>query len=141
MSRRPVPFLMLALLLFGCQNSETGDPAATAQASAPPLDTSAAIVTINDTVITEKEVDHFISQLERPIHPDPKIQRKIVLDEMVKRVLLAQFAQNAKLDELIDVYLALKRQRETILVAAARRAILLSFARTPECWRQPPSRW
>lgn len=98
------------LLLAGC-----GKPA---------TDDSKVLATVNGEPITEKEYTDFVSHLPGPVHPDKTKEKEMVLDEMSKRILLAQWAADQKLDKDPDVAIALKRQRENLLVNAATRKIL-----------------
>jgi len=112
-------------------NTQTTAPAATPAtppaAKAEPekvIDTSKVLIHVNDDAVTLKALEHFMAQLGRPIHPDPDRAKDLALTEMVKRLLLAQYAKDNHLDEELDVYLTLQRQEEQVLIAAARRAIL-----------------
>ncbi len=102
------------LLISGCEKSP---------------DTSTVLATVNGEPITEKNYDHFLSRLKGPIHPDKEKEKEIVLEELTKQMLLAQYALDNKLDQKLDVYLTLQRQREAVLVSAAQRKI---FKEAPE---------
>ncbi|MCG6873135.1 MAG: peptidylprolyl isomerase, partial [Gammaproteobacteria bacterium] len=133
--------VLAATLLGACNNEQAQSPAkpasndaATTAANPAPspkpadpqsvIDTSKVLINVNDKAVTQKALEHFMAQLGRPIHPDPDRAKDLALNEMVKRLLLAQYARDKKLDEELDVYLTLQRQDEQVLIAAARRDIL-----------------
>lgn len=91
--------------------------------SAPVVDTTKAIVTVNDEAITEGEIDHFL-KFNRPPIKDNERAKELALDTMIGRALLSQYAVDSALDQEVDVHLMLARQREEVLIAAARRHIL-----------------
>jgi len=133
-SRKFLLGLALALAVSACQpNSNNAAPATVAApaqpaASAAPavesVDPSPALLIVDGKPITEAAVQHFLAQLGRPPHPDPERARQIVVDELVKRALMAKYALDHKLDQDINVYLTLQRSREQVLMSAARQDFL-----------------
>jgi len=124
-----------ALALAACQPNTDGTaaapakPAAATPAAAPApaaaaIDTSPALLIVNGQPITEAAVENFLAQLGRPPHPDPDRARQIVIDELVKRMLMAQYAVDHKLDRNPNVYLAIQRNREQVLLSATRQEFL-----------------
>lgn len=91
-----------------------------------PADDSAVLATVNGENITEKDYQHYLQLRQTRQEPiaDKDKERKIVLDEMVDRVLLSQRAVEQKLDQDPEVYYLLKRLRENVLVQAAIRNML-----------------
>jgi len=116
------PLAACVLLLAACSKSP---------------DESAAVVTINGTAITEKDLEDYVRtrRIENPMLLDAARERAIALDEMVHRTLLTQRAIDNKVDRELDVYLQLKRQRETILARAALRQLLRDRPITDEAVR------
>lgn len=85
-----------------------------------PADDSKVLVTVNGEAITEKDYENYLQlrhQNQPPI-PDKARERKVVLEEMVNRLLLAQGATEQKLDQEPDVFFQIKRFRENILARA-----------------------
>jgi len=122
MSRKAaIPAASIALLALlavsGCDSGGKG-------ASEDPVDTSAVLATVNGEPITQAAVDNLIAQLPRPVHSDPEKARQLIMEELIRRKVLAQYATEWRLDRKLDVHLTLERQREAVLVGAARRQIL-----------------
>lgn len=91
-----------------------------------PADDSAVLATVNGEKITEKDYQHYLQLRQTRQEPiaDKDKERKVVLDEMVDRVLLSQRAVDQKLEQDPEVYYLLKRLRENVLVQAAIRNML-----------------
>lgn len=89
-------------------------------------DDSKVLATINREAITEKDYEHYLQLRQARQEPiaDKDKERKIVLDEMIDRVLLTQRAVEQKLENDPEVYYLLKRLRENVLVQAAIRNML-----------------
>jgi peptidyl-prolyl cis-trans isomerase C len=104
--------LLAGLLLAGC--------------GAKSPDDSKVLARVDGAVITEKDYEDYLRarQMQQPPIPDPKKEREVVLDEMVNRVLLVNAAVDHKVDQQLDVYLQLKRQRENVLARAMLRKYL-----------------
>ena len=114
-TRTPLLVLFMAALLgvAACQKQQ-------------PADDSAVLATVNGENITEKDYQHYLQLRQTRQEPiaDKEKERKVVLDEMVDRVLLSQRAVEQKLDQDPEVYYLLKRLRENVLVQAAIRNML-----------------
>lgn len=104
--------IAMAVGLAACQNQ--------------PADDSAVLATVNGEKITEKDYQHYLQLRQTRQEPiaDKEKERKVVLDEMVDRVLLSQRAVEQKLEQDPEVYYLLKRLRENVLVQAAIRNML-----------------
>ena len=89
-------------------------------------DDSKVLATVNDEAITEKDYLDYLKlrQTQQAPIPDKDKEKKVVLDEMVNRVLLVQNAVKSKVDEEADVYFQIKRQRENVLARAMVRKFL-----------------
>lgn len=89
-------------------------------------DDSKVLATVNGEAITEKDYEDYLRarQMQQPPIPDKDKERKVVLDEMVNRVLLVQSAVDHKVDQEADVYFQIKRQRENVLARAMLRQYL-----------------
>jgi len=108
------PILLLATLLAVSACGKKGP------------DDSKVLATVNGEAITEKDYEDYLRarQLQQPPIPDKDKEKKVVLDEMVNRVLLVQSAMEHKVDQDLDVYFQIKRQRENILARAMLRQYL-----------------
>jgi peptidyl-prolyl cis-trans isomerase C len=90
-------------------------------------DNGKVIATVNGEAITELEYNNYVAarQGEHGPFPNQEMERKVVLDEITTRMLLAQAATDQKADQEPDVFLQLKLQRENLLA----RAILRKYIR------------
>ncbi len=104
-----------AALLAGCQHHVT-------------IDKSTTLATVNGERITERDYRDYIRarELQEPSLPDNPQARRVVLNELINRVLLAQAARKAGLERTAAVHVALKEDRENILA----RALLKRFLAT-----------
>ncbi len=89
-------------------------------------DDSKVLASVNGESITEKDYEDYLRarQAQQPPIPDKEKEKKVVLDEMVNRVLLVQSAVDQKVDQELDVYFQIKRQRENVLARAMLRKYL-----------------
>jgi len=89
-------------------------------------DDSKVLASVNGESITEKDYEDYLRarQAQQPPIPDKDKEKQVVLDEMVNRVLLVQSAVDKKLDQELDVYFQIKRQRENVLARAMLRKYL-----------------
>jgi peptidyl-prolyl cis-trans isomerase C len=89
-------------------------------------DDSKVLASVNGESITEKDYEDYLRarQAQQPPIPDKEKEKKVVLDEMVNRVLLVQSAIDQKVDQELDVYFQIKRQRENVLARAMLRKYL-----------------
>ena len=113
--RRPlilVLMLSLGLMLGACTKKGPDD--------------SKVLASVNSESITEKDYEDYLRarQTQQPPIPDKDKERKVVLDEMINRVLLVQNAAEHKVDHELDVYFQIKRQRENVLARAMLRKYL-----------------
>ncbi len=89
-------------------------------------DDSKVLASVNGESITEKDYEDYLRarQAQQPPIPDKDKEKKVVLDEMVNRVLLVHSAIDQKVDQELDVYFQIKRQRENVLARAMLRKYL-----------------
>lgn len=108
-----IALLGLGLLVTACEGKKGGDD-------------SKVLATVNGEAITEKDYQDYLKlrQTQQAPISDKEKEKKVVLDEMVNRVLLVQNAVTNKLDEEPDVYFQIKRQRENVLARAMVRKYL-----------------
>lgn len=108
-----IALLGLGLLVTACDSKKGGDD-------------SKVLATVNGEAITEKDYQDYLKlrQTQQAPISDKEKEKKVVLDEMVNRVLLVQNAVTNKLDEEPDVYFQIKRQRENVLARAMVRKYL-----------------
>lgn len=114
-ARRPFFILLLlslGLMLGACAKKSPDD--------------SKVLASVNGEAITEKDYEDYLRarQTQQPPIPEKEKERKVVLDEMVNRVLLVQSAAEHKVDHELDVYFQIKRQRENVLARAMLRKYL-----------------
>ncbi len=104
----------LGLLVTACEGGKKG------------ADDSKVLATVSDEAITEKDYQDYLKlrQTQQAPIPDKDKEKKVVLDEMINRVLLVQNAVKNKVDEEPDVYFQIKRQRENVLARAMIRKFL-----------------
>jgi peptidyl-prolyl cis-trans isomerase C len=112
--------IVAAFAVTGCDRPESN------VARDAPIDNSAVLATVNGEPITQEAVDHLIAQIQRPVHSDPEKARELIVEELIRRKILADYAAERELDRELDVHLSLERQREAVLVGAARRQIVES---------------
>lgn len=89
-------------------------------------DASKVIASVNGQNITEGDYQSYLQLRQQQVGPipDKDKERKIVLDEMVEKSLLAQKAINDKIDQDPEVSALIKHVREEILVQAVKRKLL-----------------
>lgn len=111
------PFFMLLLLSLGL---------ALGACNQKRPDESKVLATVNGEAITESDYEDYLRarQTQQAPIPDKEKERKVVLDEMINRVLLVQSAVDHKVDREPDVYFQIKRQRENVLARAMLRKYL-----------------
>jgi peptidyl-prolyl cis-trans isomerase C len=114
------PALLAALLIAGCGKSFKDD--------------SKVLASVNGEDITEKDYENYLqlrTGQQGPIADKDK-EKKIVLDEMVDRILLAQQGAALGLDQSPEVYFRLKRVRENLLAQEMIRHTLKDVKFTDE---------
>lgn len=89
-------------------------------------DDSKELASVNGESITEKDYEDYLRarQAQQPPIPDKDKEKQVVLDEMINRVLLVHNAMEQKVDQELDVYFQIKRQRENVLARAMLRKFL-----------------
>lgn len=104
--------LVLGLLASACERK--------------PADNSKVLATVNDEVITENVYQHYLSLRQSRQGPiaNKKKEKEIVLNELIDRILLSQYALDNKIDQDPEVYMLIKRVRENILVQTMIRKVL-----------------
>ena len=81
------------------------------------VDDSKVLATVGAEAITEKDYENYLQlrhSQQGPI-PDQERERKVVLDELIDRVLLTQHGAALGLEQTPDVHFRLKRVRENVL--------------------------
>jgi peptidyl-prolyl cis-trans isomerase C len=115
---------LLALTAAGCQQR--------------PADDGKVLAVVNGESITERDLDHYLQLRRNQREPvtDPEKEKQLALEELIERILLAQHAVAAKLDQEPDVRFTLRHVRESILAQAAIRQALRDQAVTDEELKQ-----
>jgi len=85
-----------------------------------PVDDSKVLAVVNGEAITEKNYENYMQLRRARSAPaaDKEEEKKIVLNELIDRVLMTQHAAQNKLDQDLDVHYRMKRVQENILVQA-----------------------
>ncbi|GAB4509777.1 MAG: peptidylprolyl isomerase [Sulfuricaulis sp.] len=84
------------------------------------------IATINGEKIMQSDYQNYLQLRQQQVGPipDKDKEKKVVLDEMIEKMLLAQHAVSTKLEKDPEVNSLMKRVREEILVQAVKRKLL-----------------
>ena len=84
------------------------------------------IATINGEKIMQSDYQNYLQLRQQQVGPipDKDKEKKVVLDEMIEKTLLAQHAVSNKLDQEPEVSSLMKRVREEILGQAVKRKLL-----------------
>lgn len=104
----------------------------------PAADDGKVLAVVNGERITEKDLEHYLQLRRNQREPvaDPQKEKQLALEELIERILLAQHAVAAKLDQEPDVRFTLRHVRESILAQAAIRQALREETITDEQLRQ-----
>ncbi len=117
-----VIFLAAAgLLVAGC-DKKPADEVGKEAAKEP----DKAIATVDGEKIMQSDYQNYLQLRQQQVGPipDKDKEKKIVMDEMIEKMLLAQYAASSKLDQDPEVSSLMKRVREEILVQAVKRKLL-----------------
>lgn len=89
-------------------------------------DTGKTLATVNGERITERDYENYLRLRQTQQEPivDKEKEKQVVLNEMIDRIVLSQYALDHKLDQEPENYLLMKRVRENILVQATIRNVL-----------------
>ena len=81
------------------------------------------VATINGEKIMQSDYQNYLQLRQQQVGPiaDKDKEKKVVLDEMIEKTLLAQHAVSNKLDQDPEVSSLMKRVREEILAQAVKR--------------------
>jgi peptidyl-prolyl cis-trans isomerase C len=109
----------LGLLAAGCDKKP-------AEQTAAGTDAGKIAASVNGQNITETDYENYLRIRQQQMGPlaDKDKEKKIVLDEMIDKLLLAQYAVKNKLDQDPEVAALIKRVREEILAQAVKRKLL-----------------
>jgi peptidyl-prolyl cis-trans isomerase C len=109
------------LLAAGC-DKKPGDQAK--QEEAKPA--AKVVATVNGDNILDSDYQSYLQIRQQQVGPieDKDKEKKIVLDEMIDKMLLAQYAVSNKIDQEPEVRSLMKRVREEILAQAVKRNLL-----------------
>jgi len=109
----------LSLLAAGCDKKPAGQTGADA-------DSGKVVASVNGQNITESDYENYLRIRQQQVGPiaDKDKEKQIVLDEMIDKALLAQYAAKNKLDQDPEVAALIKRVHEEILAQAVKRKLL-----------------
>jgi peptidyl-prolyl cis-trans isomerase C len=84
------------------------------------------LAVVNGQAITESDLEHYLPlrRANREPPADPAQERRMALEELIDRALLAQYAESAGLDKDPEVRFTLEHVRTSILAQAAIRKAL-----------------
>lgn len=84
------------------------------------------IASVNGEKLLESDYQNYLQLRQQQLGPlpDKEKERKVVMDEMIEKLLLAQHAVDQKLDREPEVSSLMKRVREEILAQAVKRKLL-----------------
>lgn len=115
--------LLAAVGLFaaGCDKKPAGEAGKEAA-----KDADKVFATVNGEKIMGADYQNYLQLRQQQVGPlpDKDKEKKIVLDEMIEKMLLAQHAVSTKLDQEPEVNGLMKRVREEILAQAVKRKLL-----------------
>lgn len=89
-------------------------------------DADKVFATVNGDKIMGADYQNYLQLRQQQVGPlpDKDKEKQVVLDEMIEKMLLAQYAADSKLDKDPEVSSLMKRVREEILVQAVKRKLL-----------------
>ena len=89
-------------------------------------DSAKVIASVNGENLLESDYQNYLQLRQQQVGPisDKDKERKVVMDEMIEKMLLAKHAVASKLDQDPEVSGLMKRVREEILVQAVKRRLL-----------------
>ncbi len=107
-----VPVAAVLLFVAGCGKQAAED--------------GKALAMVNGQAITENDLENYLQlrRSQREPMADKAQERRIALEELIDRALLAQHAVDAKLDQEPEVRFTLEHVRQSILAQAAIRKLL-----------------
>ncbi len=119
-----LPLLLTAALLGGCGKKFSDD--------------SKVLTSVNGENITEKDYDNYLQLRQSQQGPiaDKDKERKVVLDELVDRVLLAQHGAELGFEKNPEVHFRLKRVRENVLAQEVVRNTIKDAPITDEAMKK-----
>jgi peptidyl-prolyl cis-trans isomerase C len=99
---------------------------ATAACEKKLADDSKVLAKVNGEAVTEKDYQNYLQLRQSQQEPiaDKERERKVVLDELIDRVLLSQHASATGMEQDPEVYFVLKRVRENVLAQSVVRKTL-----------------
>jgi hypothetical protein len=111
---------LITALAAGCERkaAETIEPGAEA---VPKI-----VATVNEQAITESEYEAYRAlrmQQQGPIE-DKNEERRVILDEMIAKALVTQYAQSTRLDQDPVVAVLLREARDNVLAQAVRQQVM-----------------
>lgn len=108
-------------LLAACGQQDTGPATGKTIDAAPTV-----IATVNDQAITGPEYEAYrvLREQQQGAIPDKVEERRLVLDDMIAKALVAQYAQSAGLDQDPVVAALLREARDNVLAQTVRQKLL-----------------
>ena len=119
-------FLIVFLAAFGLLATSCDKKPAEQTKPAETKEASKIIATVNGDNITQSDYENYLQLRQQQLGPiaDKDKEKKIVLDEMIEKMLLSQYAIDNKIDQDPEVSALIKRVREEILAQAVKRKLL-----------------
>ena len=111
--------LLLAGLLVGCNSDETTTQNNTIVDQPSPV--SPVLVTVNDSPITERELEHAINRTlgeSAVLVSDPSVTRKVLDSLVASRAMAMEQELRLSAEQLADIETSVRAYREEVLVRA-----------------------
>lgn len=117
--------LLISLMLAGC-NMPPAEEAVVEEEAPQITDTSTVLVTVNGFPITDQQYEVFVRSIsnEVPLEDIDPSKKEQIINEMVDRVLLQEYASKWGLDKEMRLAIALDLQRQLLLALAAKKNML-----------------
>ena len=111
--------LGLSTLLAGCDQMPAGNGNASTTAAAPAInDTSAVVVTVNGTPITEAVIELYQEQMQSR-RPGAAADRNTIIEEVINLELANQNGVKTGIDKDARMQLQMEQQRRAVIATAA----------------------
>ncbi|GMR06122.1 MAG: peptidylprolyl isomerase [Gammaproteobacteria bacterium] len=117
--------LLLPLLVAGC-DIPSAEQTGTEKKIPLVSDTSKVLATVNGSPVTDQQYEVFVRSInnEVPLEDIDPAKKERIINEMVDRQLLQQYAIKWGLDKEVRLAIALEQQRQLLLALAAKKNIL-----------------
>lgn len=118
--------LLLPLLLTGCNMPSAEQQTVTEDKSPIISDTSKLLATVNGSPVTDQQYEVFVRSINNnvPLESIDPAKKEQIINEMIDRQLLQQYAEKWGLDKEVRLVIALALQKQFLLALAAKKSML-----------------